>query len=196
MTSATRVPKAELTGLSGYIVKRISKKMFGAVPEPAEVLWHNRKVLNSMMGLGWRVQKWDALAPDLASFAHMAVASMVGCSWCLDLHYFSAVNDGLDQCKASEVPRWHESTVFTPLEREVMEYAKAMTQTPPTVTDAMSLRLLDRLGAPAMVELTSIVAFANMSTRSNSALGISSQGFSDACELPLARRSTGDVSST
>ena len=56
--------------------------------------------------------------------------------------------------KASEVPRWRESDVFTPLERDVMEYAEAMTQTPPRVTDELSARLLDQLGAPALVELT------------------------------------------
>ena len=38
------------------------------------------------------------------------------------------------------MPRWRDSTVFTPLERDVMEYAEAMTQTPPTVTDELSAR--------------------------------------------------------
>lgn len=85
--------------------------------------------------------------------------------------------------------------MFVPLERDVMEYAEAMTRTPPTVTDAMSARLLERLGAPAMVELTSVVSF-DKTTRNNSALGISSQGFSEACELPLARPSTADVPPT
>ena len=37
--------------------------------------------------------------------------------------------------------------VFTPLERRVMEYAEAMCQTPPTVTDEMSAALLEDLGA-------------------------------------------------
>jgi alkylhydroperoxidase family enzyme len=72
-----------------------------------------------------------------------------------------------------------------------MEYAEAMTQTPPQVTDELFARLLQQLGAPAMVELTSLVGFANMSTRSNTAMGIESQGFSKACKLPLARPSAG-----
>ena len=80
--------------------------------------------------------------------------------------------------------------MFTPLERDVMEYAEAMSETPPRVTDELSARLLRTLGAPAMVELTATVAFANMTTRSNTALGIESQGFSKACTLPLAQPST------
>ncbi len=84
----------------------------------------------------------------------MAVAAQVGCSWCLDLNYFQTHNEGLDEAKASEVPRWRESTVFTALERDVMEYAEAMSETPPPVTDELFARLLDQLGAPAVVELT------------------------------------------
>jgi len=187
MTSTTRIPKAQLTGFSGWMMKRFSRKLLGAVPEPAEVMWHHRDVVSSVSALGRKVQKWDRLDPDLTSFAHMAVAALVGCSWCLDFGYFHAHNEGLDERKASEVPRWRESTVFTPLERDVLEYAEAMSETPPRVTDALSARLLEQLGAPALVELTATVGFANLTTRANTALGIESQGFSKACALPLAR---------
>ena len=79
--------------------------------------------------------------------------------------------------------------MFTPLERDVLEYAEAMTATPPRVTDELSDRLLEQLGAPAMVELNATVGFANLSTRCNTALGIEAQGFSKACPLPLAHAS-------
>jgi AhpD family alkylhydroperoxidase len=187
--SSTRIPKAELTGPYGYVVKRFGRKLLGDIPEPAEVMWHNRKVLSSVMGFGGKVQKWDQLDANLQSYASMAVASLVGCSWCLDLGYFHAHNTGLDESKASEVPRWRESTVFTPLERDVMEYAEAMSQTPMTVTDELSARLLEQLGAAAMVELTALVAFGNMTTRSNTAMGVKSQGFSTVCKVPLAQPS-------
>ncbi len=191
MSDTTRIPKAEITGLTGYLMKRFSRKLLGEVPEAAGVLWHNRKVLMSSMALGRKVQKWDQLDPNLTSFANMATAAYIGCSWCLDYGYFHAHNEGLDEVKASEVPRWRESPAFTPLERDVMEYAEAMSQTPLRVTDELSARLLDALGPPAMVELTAWVGFANLSTRSNAAMGIESQGFSEACALPLARPSAG-----
>ena len=190
MASNTRIPKAELTGIYGAMVKRMSRKMLGDVAEPAEVAWHNRKVLNFSFSVGRKAQKWDRCDENLKSFAHMAVASLVGCSFCLDLGYFMAYNEGLDVAKAREVPRWRESDVFTPLERDVMGYAEAMSQTPPTVTDELSARLLEQLGAPAMVELTAWVALANQFARGNVALGIKAQGFSAACGLaPLAQPS-------
>lgn len=171
MAGTTRIPKAELTGIYGAIVKRMSRKMLGEVAEPVEVAWHNRKVLNFSFSVGRQAQKWDRCDANLKSFAHMAVAGLVGCSFCLDFGYFQAHNEGLDLTKAREVPRWRQSDVFTPLERDVLEYAEAMTLTPPTVTDAMSARPLDALGPAALVELTAFIALANFATRTNTAFG-------------------------
>lgn len=182
-----RIPNAELNGIYGALVKRMSRKMLGDVAEPVKVVWHNRKVLNFSFTVARKIQKWDQCDANLKSFAHMAVASLVGCDFCLDFGYFSAHNEGLDVDKAREVPRWRESDVFTPLERDVMEYAEAMTQTQPTVTDELSARLLAALGPAALVELTTYIALANFMTRSNTAMGIESQEFAASCDLkPLA----------
>jgi len=182
---ALRVEKAQLTGA---IADRFVEQV-GAVPEPVEVMWHNPRVAQAAMEMGAKVGEWDAADESIKSFAHMAVAVQVGCGWCLDIAYFQVQNQNLDVAKASQVPRWRESDVFTPLERAVLEYAEAMTNTPPTVSDELSARLLGELGQAALVELTAFIAFSNMATRSNVALGIESQGFSSACEIPLAARS-------
>ena len=184
---AARIPTTEITGVHGALVKRLTKKMLGQVPEPLGVYWHNRPVLKGYLAISSKAQKWDACDLSLKSFAHMAVASLIGCSWCLDFGYFQAHNEHLALEKAREVPRWRESEVFTPLERDVMAYAEAMSQTPPTVTDELSARLLKQLGAPAMVELTAFIALANVYARSNVAFGIESDGFAKTCGLkPLA----------
>ena len=158
----------------------------GPFPDNAYVYFHHVPVLKAVMGFEGKVRKWDRLGPDLKSYAQLASAGVIGCSWCLDFGYFTAHDDGLDLAKVREVPRWRESEVFTPLERAVLEYAEAMTVTPPTVTDAMVAHLVDELGAPAVVELTQMVALENMRSRFNSAAGLQSQGYSDVCELPLA----------
>ena len=64
----------------------------------------------------------------------------------------------------------------------------ALLKTPPTVTDELAARLLEQLGAPAMVELTAWVALADQFARTNlacvsttlasSGLGMSISGFS------------------
>src|SRR5262245_36915617 len=191
MSSRIRIPKAKISGLFGALVKWLSRKILGAVPEPLEVVWHHRRIRNFSLIFGRKIEKWNECDENLKSFAHMAVSSLVGCGFCLDFGYFAAHSKGLDVTKLREVPRWRESSVFTPLERNVIEYAEAMTETPPTVTDEQSARLLTVLGPAAMVELTTFIALVNFMTRSNTAFGIESQGFSAACELkPLALRPT------
>jgi AhpD family alkylhydroperoxidase len=184
MASSTRVPPTQITGIFGSLLKTMSRRMFGQVPEGLGVMWHHPAVLKDTMSFGRKAESWNRLDPNLASFAAMAAAGAVGCSFCLDLHYFLTHNKGLDETKAREVPRWRESDAFTPVERRVMEYAEAMSQTPPAVTDELSAALLEDLGAPALIELTTRIGVMNMTARGNVAHGISSAEFSASCGLP------------
>ncbi len=176
-----RVPKAEMDDRVQPIIER-----FGKVPAPVEASWHSPGVALATFELGGHASEWDAVDDSLKTFAHMSVSAQVGCGWCLDIGYFMAQSKNLDLEKASQVPRWRESDVFTPLERRVMDYAEAVTATPPTVTDEMTDGLLEELGPQGLVELTAYIGFANLATRNNVALGVESEGFSAGCEIPLA----------
>jgi AhpD family alkylhydroperoxidase len=186
MPSTFRIPRARITGLYGRVLSAYARRTYGEVPDSAYVLFHHRPALKAWLGFEGKVAKLRALDPTLKSYAQLASAGVIGCSWCLDFGYFMAHHDGLDLAKVREVPRWRESDVFDPLEREVLAYAEAMSSTPPTVTDEMTASLLEQLGAEAVVELTLMVALENMRSRFNSAAGLRSQGYSDVCGLPLA----------
>jgi AhpD family alkylhydroperoxidase len=186
MPSTFRIPRATITGLYGRALTTYTRRAFGEIPDNLYVYWHHRRVLKAVLRFEQKVARWDRLDAGLKSYAQLASAGVIGCSWCLDFGYFMARNDGLDLAKVREVPRWRESEVFTPVERAVMAYAEAMSATPPTVTDGMVADLVDRLGTEAVVELTQMVALENMRSRFNSAAGLQSQGYSDVCELPLA----------
>ena len=61
MASTTRIPKAEITGLFGYVVKRFSRKLLGDVPEPAAVrllgalaIAHRYRTLTYLRGIQFR----------------------------------------------------------------------------------------------------------------------------------------------
>ena len=184
---ALRIPKAEVPGELGEALVQ----QLGSMPEPIEVDYNNPPVARANREYAAKLSTLaavDAVDASLKTFAHMAVAAQVGCSWCLDVNYFLALNQQLDLAKASQVPVWRESGAFTPLERDVLAYAEAMTSTPTAVTDELYARLLGQLGPAAMVELTVFVGFANLAGRVNTAHGIASQGYSEACEIPLTRR--------
>lgn len=192
MNATTRIPNAEVDGLFGAVVKVMSRRMFGKVPESMGVMWHHKGVLKASMTYGQKVEKWDEVDKNIVAYAAMATAAYIGCTWCLDFHYFLSHHKGLDEAKAREVPRWRESTVFSPVERRAMEYAEAMSMTPVAVTDELSAALLRDLGPAGLVELTARIGFMNATSRGNVAMGIHSEEFADACGLaPLSAPSTG-----
>ena len=184
MPSQFRIPQATLDGLYGTIMTRVARRMWGEVPDNAYVLWHNLPVARAVFGFEQKVAKWTALDPHLKAYAEMASAGAIGCSWCMDFGYWVGHGEGLPEAKLRDVPRWRDSDAYTDVERLVMGYAEAMSRTPLEVDDAMVAALREHLDDAALVELTMMVAVENQRSRFNSALGLTSQGFQDRCELP------------
>lgn len=148
------------------------------------VLWHHKRALVATAVFEGQVERFAALDPGLRMLAVMRSASQIGCAWCLDFGYFQAHGQGLDLAKIRAVPEGPGSPLFDQTERLVLEFADAATATPPTVTDELVAELTDRLGVAGMVELATMVAVENQRSRFNHALGLTSQGFRDQCELP------------
>jgi AhpD family alkylhydroperoxidase len=187
-----RIPLDPPRSLVYRLTEWYSRRRFGAVADPAAAMGHNTRVLIADAGFEMAVEKFHRLDPTLKHLAEMATSVAIGCSWCVDFGYWTAVSDGTDPVKMRDVPRWRESDVYTDLERRVLEYAEAATATPPAVTDEMVAGLREHLDDAALVELTMMIAVENLRSRFNSALGLTSQGFRDRCEIPPVRlRSTG-----
>jgi hypothetical protein len=103
-TMAIRIPKAEVpVALRDAMIRQL-----GSMPEPVEVEYDNPAVAVALQEFGARQSAWDAADRCLKTFAHRAVAAQAGCSWCLDVNYFLAVNHDLDPVKASQVPAWRD----------------------------------------------------------------------------------------
>jgi len=163
-----------------------SRRSWGVVADPLAAMGHNPRVLMTDARFETSLKRWNKLDPTLKALAEMTSAVSIGCSWCVDFGYWNSTNEGVDQVKLRDVPRWRDSDVYTDLERQVMAYAEAMTTTPPSVTDEMVAGLQRELDDAELVELTMMVAVENVRSRFNSALGLTSQGFKDRCEIPAA----------
>jgi alkylhydroperoxidase family enzyme len=173
--------------LTYRLVEWYSRRRFGAVADPAAAMGHNMPVLMTDARHEMSLQKWHRLDPTLKALAEMTAAVSIGCSWCVDFGYWISTSAGVDAVKLENVPRWRDSDVYTDLERAVMTYAEAATATPPAVTDEMVAGLREHLDDAALVELTMMIAVENQRSRFNSALGLTSQGFKDRCEIPAGR---------
>jgi AhpD family alkylhydroperoxidase len=187
----------------GYrLGSRFARRRYGVMLDPGAAIGHNMQVGRSYVIFEMQVERWRQLDRELKDLAVMAAAATIGCAWCMDFGYWDAtVNHAMPAEKLRETANWRGSKVFSELELLVMEYAEAMTATPPRVTDAMVEALRRHLNESQLVELTAIIAVENLRSRINSALGLTAQGFHDQCELPdadpapagpLAARGRGD----
>jgi hypothetical protein len=75
---ALRVPKAELTGLSESMIKRFGRKMLGEVPEPVEVMWHNRKVVKTALNSNVAARSNTALGSESQGFSAACEIPLAG----------------------------------------------------------------------------------------------------------------------
>jgi alkylhydroperoxidase family enzyme len=184
-----RIPlDATTSSMAARVVTWYSRRRLGRVADPLAAWAHHRGVMLALMRLEMRVLRWRRLNATLQALAQMAPAARIGCSWCVDFGYWVAHHHRVDPRKLDDVTRWRTSPAYTDLERLVLEYADAMTDTPPTVTDELVARLRQHFDDAQVVELTSLVALENMRSRTNAALGLSSQGFKAECELSPAGR--------
>jgi alkylhydroperoxidase family enzyme len=124
------------------------------------------------------------VSAELKTLAILSAAATVGCEWCIDFGYWQAMTERIEPAKVVEIACWRDSTAYTPVERAAIEYAAAMSTTPVTVTDEHVARLREHLDESQVVELTMMIAIENQRSRFNIALGLSSQGFSNRCEMP------------
>ncbi len=168
--------------IGGWFLRR----QFGAVLDPYRAQGHNMPVALAFGKLEQNAAKWKKLDPQLRDLADMAAAVRIGCPWCMDFGYWILHTRGMPGQKIEAVPRWRDSTAFSPLERLVMEYAEAMCETPPTVDDQLGKRLRAHLDEAQLVELTAVVCLENLRSRFNSAVGLPGQGFKERCQIPRA----------
>ena len=77
-----------------------------------------------------------------------------------------------------DLAAFETSSAFTELEKLVLRYAVAMTQTPVEVPDELFAGLRQHFDPRQMVELTSAIAWENYRARFDHAFGIEAEGFS------------------
>ena len=170
------------------VLEWYSRRVYGEVLEPGRALAHNPRLIVAYLRFERAVAKLRKLDPVLKEFAVMAAAARIGCSWCMDFGYWEGHRLGIPTEKLRAVAAWRDNRdLYTGLELDVMEYAEAMCESEPAVTDEMSAHLVHALGEAAFVELTFMVGLENLRSRVNSALGLRSQGFSDRCAIPAVR---------
>ncbi len=171
-------------GVVGRLLYRMAERRFGAVPEPFAVMAHHPRLLRAgAVAETVYARAAIELPKALRELAVYRVATVVGCSWCVDFGIMLQRLDGLDVERLAHIDDYPDSPHYSEPERLALAYADAMTAQPTTVTDAQVAGLEAVLGRAGLVELTHVIALENMRARFNHALGITDQGFDAACAV-------------
>ena len=160
------------------------KRKYGQVLKPA-LLWGRSPLVFVAVALlyGMLDRRRSPLSPVLRSLVTVRVSQINWCRFCVDLNSMTLARRAGSTQEVEQLERWRESDVFGDAERAALEYAEAVTITDRHVTDEIMARLKRHFDDDAIVELTALIAFQNLSSKFNAALDVPSQGF---CRIPTA----------
>ena len=94
----------------------------------------------------------------------------------------------MTEAQILDLARYRESDAFSALEKAVLDYAVALSQTPADASDELVARLRVDLSDQQLVELTAAIAWENFRARFNRGFDVSAQGFSEGAICPLPER--------
>ena len=166
----------------------VARRVYGRDMPEAAAHGHHPRLLRAFMLFDRAVERDDVVPRRLKDLASLRVASMVGCAWCMDFGSHAARGHGVTDEQLLHLHEAHESDAFDAEELLVVDFATAMSLTPPQVGDELVAAVRARLGDKGLIELTAMVAWENHRARLNHALGLESDGFSEgaACVRPRA----------
>jgi len=185
----SRLPPAEPRGID--LVRRMTyasaRRMYGRELEPTRVVAHHKPLLLGFGAISLALERFShAVDERLKHLAMLRVSQLTGCEWCLDFGSFLAQEAGCSEEKLRELSTWRDLVLLEPVERVVLAYAEAITRTPVEVSDELFAQVREHFDERQVVELTMAISLENLYSRTNWALGLEGEGFSEGmyCVVP------------
>lgn len=168
----------------------------GRVPAPIRVLARAPAVLAGNVAMELAFERSHRVEERLKGLAEVKVATMVGCEFCIDIGSMIGLKSGIAERQLRELHDYAVSDAFDVTERLVLDLAVGMASTPVEVSGELWTSLRERFDEPALVELVAIIGWENFRARTNHALGLGSEGFSDGQACAVAAPPAGATRAT
>jgi AhpD family alkylhydroperoxidase len=153
-----------------------SARLWGRLPRPFLLLTLLYRSID---------RKGSPIDPPLRSLVQVRISQINSCGFCVDLNGAAALERGLEPAKLAALAGWERSPAFDEREKAVLAYAQAATDPARGVDDACFARLRQFFDERAVLELTALIAFQNLSSKFNAALALPAQGL---CAVPRDAR--------
>ncbi len=158
------------------------RRKYGQILKPA-LLWARVPKLFVAVAILYGVldRKRSPIDPVLRSLVTVRVSQINWCRFCVDINSATLAKRTGSMEKVEALEQWKKSALFNEKEKTVLEYVEAITYSDKEVNDELVQRLKKFFNEDAVIDLTGLIAFQNLSSKFNSALDVPAQGF---CKLP------------
>ncbi len=171
------------------------RRRYGRELEPARLWGRTPKVFAGLSLLyGALDRKSSPLEPGLRTLVTVLVSRINWCAFCVDINSALGLKRGLTEEHLAALSDYERSPLFDARTKAALAYAEAMTRTEARVDAALRARLKEVFDDEAIIELTALIAFQNLSSKFNAALDVSPQGFCPAA-APGRRDAAGEDAS-
>jgi AhpD family alkylhydroperoxidase len=173
------------------LIFRRQRQRYGQTLEPVR-LWGRIPGAFPAMSLLYRrlERKRSRIEPPLRSLVQVLVSQINGCEFCDDLNSSLGLDRGVALEKLRQLPHYEDSDAFSEREKSALRYADAVTRSDRRVDAALVSALRGHFDDQGIVELAALIAYQNMSSKFNVALGVPAHGFCAASLHSPAKRAS------
>ncbi len=157
----------------------LSRRQLGRDVDQVAVYGHSPGLLMGYGAFEQATGRQHRVDERLKALAELKAAAVVSCEFCCDIGSSLAREAGVSETQMLALARYKKSDEFSSLERLVLDYAVAMSQTPTSVTEELFAAMREHFDERQMLELTNVIALENLRARFNSAFDVTPAGFSD-----------------
>jgi uncharacterized peroxidase-related enzyme len=177
--SAPRIVTPPGTAYPWYVrlIFALQRKKYGAELEPAR-LWGRMPRTFLLLTLLYRSidRKGSPIEAGLRALVQARISQINWCAFCVDLNGAAALERAVAPEKLEALAQYEASALFSEREKAALAYAEAATDPAKRVDDACFARLRANFDEQAILDLTALVAFQNLSSKFNAALAVPAQG--------------------
>ncbi len=161
------------------------RRRYGAVLEPARLWGRSPRVFAALALLyGAFDRRRSPLDPALRALVTVRVSQINWCAFCVDINSMLVLERGVAPPKLEALAEFEASPLFSDREKAALRFAEAVTYSDRRPGPEHFEALRRHFGEEAIIELTGLIAFQNMSSKFNAALGVEPQGFCAAAPRP------------
>lgn len=192
-TPSSRIPTAPTRRFPWYVRLFLAnqRRRYGQELEPARLWARTPRVFAALSLLyGALDRRRSPIEPALRSLLTVRVSQINWCAFCVDINSATGLKRGVSEAQLAALAEFETSSLFDARQKAALAYAEAMTRSDLGVGDARMEALKTHFDDDAIIELTALIAFQNMSSKFNAALAVAPQGF---CRIPPAGASSGQA---